>query len=683
MRWSRFFRRKQWDEERAHELEAYLEIETAENLARGMPAEQARQVASRKLGNSTLIREEIYRMNSMAFLETFWQDVRYSLRTLTKARAFTFVVIASLVGPILSENMHEAAEDLSGTPYDSPTIRNSLLQSKLQLSPAGEGLAALRRQFSKPLWILMGIVGLLLLVTCANVANLLLARANARQKEIAVRLTVGAGRWRITRQLLTESVLLAAGGGSLGLLLAFLASKSLVTMMSRANSSEFSLSIKPDATVLGFTLLVSLLTALLFGLLPAWRAARLNATSALVETTRSSGRAGSRSRFGKGLVILQVSVSLMLLIGAGLLTRSLENLKNLYPGFNRENVLLFTIHPMTVGYKDAQAALLFERLLDRIARLPGVRSATFSFYNPLGVFGSTLARIEEPTPHSGKVKEHIGIDVVGPNYFKTLQTPLLFGRDFEAADQAGAPRVAIINETMARGYFGSTNPIGRHVSAPGWYENWFEIVGVVRDVKTHSLREQTPPMVYLPLYQAPEGLATFEVRTAIAPLNMSNAIRSAVKATDSRVPIYDLKTLTERIDNSLVQERLVASLSTVFGLLALILAGVGLYGLMSYAINRRTGEIGIRMALGSTRGQIAGMVLRETLVLVLIGLGIGIPAAIAASRLIKSELYGLKSDDPITILIAITVLVTIAIVAAYLPARRAWSVEPMVALRAE
>lgn len=260
---------------------------------------------------------------------------------------------------------------------------------------------------------------------------------------------------------------------------------------------------------------------------------------------------------------------------------------------------------------------------------------------------------------------------------------MLSGRDFSAADQAGAPKVIIINETMARYYFGDTNPLGRHLSAPGWDTSWFEIVGVVRDVKTRSLREQTTPMVYLPLYQAPEGLATFEVRTAMAPLSVSDAIRRVVKAIDSRLPMYDVKTLNERINDSLIQERLVASRSGLFGGLALILAGVGLYGLMTYTTNRRTGEIGIRMALGATRGQIASMVLRETLQLVLIGLGIGIPAAIAASWLIRSELYGLKSDDPVTLLIAIFVMASIAIFAAYLPARRASLMEPMITLRTE
>ncbi len=322
-------------------------------------------------------------------------------------------------------------------------------------------------------------------------------------------------------------------------------------------------------------------------------------------------------------------------------------------------------------------------LLDKIDAIPGVRSATFSFYSPLGVFGGTTPKIEEATQQSSKEMKSVGIDVVGPNYFKTLQTFLLFGRDFSAADQAGAPRVAIINETMARNYFGATNPIGRHVNAPGWDTNWFEIVGVVQDMKSHSLREQSTPMLYLPLYQAPEGLATFEVRTATTPFSVSNAIRRAIKTIDGRVPMYDIKTLNEQVDDSLVQERLIASLSSLFGVLALLLAGVGLYGIMTYAINRRTGEIGIRMALGATSGQMAGMVLQETVLLILIGLAIGAPVSFAAARLIRSELYGLQPGDPITIAIAGIFMTAIAIFAVYLPARRASRVDPMTALRHE
>ncbi len=899
MRWSRFFHRKHWDGERARELEAYLEIETEENLARGMSPEQARQAARRKLGNSTLIREEIYRMNSIRFFETVWQDVRYGVRTLARSRVFTFVVIASLalgigantaifslidaallkmlpvrnpeqlvefkasnpafgaynafaypafkefrdrnrvfsgvlafyplfmdidievngqggvakgqvvsgdyfstlgVNAILGRTIEPGDEksanpvavisysywrkrfaldpavvgkhvvinnspftiigvtppeffglqpgkpidvstplttiaqlspgfaaagtrdDLLTTPSQSwlsvmgrlkpsvtkqkalanlqPVFRQAIreavagpnapvfrrrfyLASTFRLDSGGQGLAALREKYSKPLWILMAITGLLLLVTCANVANLMLARADARQNEIAVRLTVGASRLRLMRQFLTESVLLALCGGALGLIAAFWACRSLLVLMSQAGA-PLSLSVQPDTTVLGFTLLVSVCTAILFGLAPAWRAARLK-----IENTRIHGRSGSRSMLGKTLIVLQIVVSLMLMIGAGLLVRSLENLKDFDPGFNKENVLLFSAAPVTVGYRDSgyqdnQVVPLYKRLLGRINRIPGVRSATLSFYSPLGrCCGDIMPKTDGSTPPSVKETASVGLDVVGPDYFTTLQTPVLSGRDFTDDDQAGAPKVAIINETMAHDYFGNANPIGRHVNAPGWDPDWRAIVGVTKDAKGRDLRQPPMPMVYLPLYQDPMGSVTFEVRTAINPHSAARAILHAVKATDSRLPVSDVKTLEEQVDQSLIQERLVASLSSLFGVLALLLAAVGLYGLMTYAVNRRTAEIGIRMALGATRLQIAGMILGGTLRLVVIGLLLGIPAGMAASRLIASELYGVKPDDALTILLPSAVMAAIAVLAAWLPARRASRVDPMTALRHE
>lgn len=582
--------------------------------------------------------------------------------------------------PIFHQSMREAVAGLAGLPVDSPGTRQYYRATKVRLESGGQGLAALRQKYSKPLWILMAITGLLLLVTCANVANLMLARANARQKEITVRLTVGAGRLRLMRQLMTESILLTVCGGALGLLTAFWACRSLLFLMSHAGAS-LTLSVRPDTTVLGFTLLVSVCTALLFGLTPAWRASRLK-----IESTRSHGVSGNRSGLGKALIVLQIAVSLVLMIAAGLLVRSLENLKNFYPGFNKDNVLLFSVSPGMVGYKDNQLIALYKRLVDRIERIPGVRSTTLSIYGPLGGgYSSVSPKIE------GAAKQHdleyVGVNVVGPDYFTTLQTPVLAGRDFTGADQTGAPKVAIINETMARDYFGDSNPIGQHVSVPAWTvsSSWLEIVGVMRDKKNHDLRERPAPMIYLPLFQEPlySGGVTFEVRTAIDPHSALRSILQAVKSVDSRLPVSDVKTLNEQVNQSLIQERLVASLSSLFGVLALLLAAVGLYGLMTYAVNRRAGEIGIRMALGARRAQIAGMVLGETLRLVAIGLLIGIPAGIAGSRLIASELYGVKPDDPVTIAIPGAVMACIAVLAAWLPARRASRVDPMAALRHE
>jgi predicted permease len=589
----------------------------------------------------------------------------------TKERA-----LASLE-PIFARTMRESAEGLSGLPFDSPAVRRAFLATKLQLDSGGQGLATLRARFSKPLWIVMAVVALLLIVTCANIANLLLARGNSRQREIAVRLAIGAGRARLIRQLIAESILLGLGGGALGLVLAFWAGRSLLLLMSHSRSPIL-LNVHPDVTVLIFTLSISLLTALLFGMVPALRAARVD--------LRGSGKTNSRSRFGNALVVMQVAVSLVLVIGAGLLTRTLVNLKEFYPGFNQDNVLLFSVNPLMTGYREDQLVSLYERLLDHFKTIPGVRSATFSVHSPLSSgFSSSPLNVQGYKPPSDRELASVGVEAVGPEYFRTIQTAVLLGRDFTAADRAGGPKVAILNKTAAHFYFGEASPIGRRVNMPGYRgdPSWLEIVAVVDDAKYHDLREQAAPMVYIPLFQAPESGVTFEVRTGIDPASAAPALLNAIKATDNRLPVFAVKTLRTQLDDSLVQERLVASLSSAFGALALLLAGVGLYGLMAYAVNRRTNEIGIRMALGARPAEIAGMVLRETLLLVGLGLAIGIPASMIASRLIASELYGLKSSDGTTILLAILLLAGIAALAGYLPARRASRVDPMIALRYE
>jgi predicted permease len=532
----------------------------------------------------------------------------------------------------------------------------------------------------------MAAVALLLLITCANAANLLLARASVRQKEIAVRLTVGAGRLRLVRQLITESALLALTGGALGLLLAFWASRSLLILMSHS-ANPLSLSVRPDSTVLGFTLLASLLTALLFGIVPAWRVVHVDLSPALIESTRSAGRGGGRSRLGKCLVTSQVAVSLVLMIGAGLLARSLQNLKSFYPGFNKDNVLLLSLNPGMVGYKGKEANALYRTLRDRIGVLPGVRVVSFSMDAPLsGSSNGTELKVEGYKPQSGRELTPVSLNIVGPGYFKTLDTPVLLGCDFTSADQADAPKVAIVNETAAHEYFGDTNPLGRRISMPGWVgdPSWFEIVAVVKDARQRDLRQRPMPMAYVPVFQSgvPSGV-TYEIRTAINPATMTTAVLHTITQTDSRLLVFNVRTLSEQMDDSLLEERLVASLSILFGALAVLLACIGLYGLMTYAVNRRTSEIGIRMALGAERAQIARMILRETLLLVTIGLAIGIPASFGASRLIRSELYGLQPGDPITISLAGIFMAAIATFAAYLPARRPSRVDPMIALRYE
>ncbi len=585
--------------------------------------------------------------------------------------------------PVFSQSEREAATGLTGLPFDSPATRQAFLHLRLQLDPASQGLASLRQQFSKPLWVVMAIVGLLLLITCANVANLLLARANAREREIAVRLAVGAGKVRLMRQLMTESLLLGFTGGVLGVGLAIWGSRSLLALMATGRSPVL-LSVHPDLGVLAFALAVSLLTAIVFGTFPAWRAADVNPSQGLTQNTRNPAHFGERYRLGKSLVVAQVAISLMLLIGAGLLTRSLANLNHFYPGFNRDNVLLFSVNPTVIGYKDVVP--LYERMLSRIAIVPGVRSGSLSVHEPLSTnVSDTSVRIQGSVGREGEDLTPVDVEPVGPDYFRTMETPVLYGREFAESDRAGSTKVAIINESAAHHYFGDTNPIGRLLSIPGYRgdADWLQIVGEVRDIKVHDLRESATLMLYVPMLQAPEGGATFEIRTSMDPAYTETAILSEVKAIDARLPVFSVKSLNEQLDNSLVEERLVASLSSAFGLLALLITCVGLYGLLAYTVNRRTGEIGIRMALGAERSRIARMILRETLLLVVCGLAIGVPAAAFVSRLISNQLFGLKPGDPFTLFVSCVVMVGVTAIASYLPARRAASVDPIEALRSE
>jgi predicted permease len=585
--------------------------------------------------------------------------------------------------PVFAQSNRDAAAALIGLPGDSPARRQAGLQCRLRLVPASQGLAVLREQFSRPLWVVMAIVGLLLLITCANVANLLLARANAREREMAVRLAIGAGKGRLMRQLMTESLLLGTSGGMLGVGLAYWGSRSLLALMARGRSPVV-LSVHPDLAVLGFALAVSLLTTLVFGTIPAWRASDVNPSQGLAQLRRNAAGTGERHRLGKSLVVVQVAISLVLVVGAALLARSLANLNGFYPGFNRDNVLLFSVNPPVIGYKDVVP--LYEQMLGRIGAVPGVRSASLSVHEPLSTnVSDSSVKVQGPVPRQGEDLTPVDVEPVGPDYFRTMETPVLEGREFTAGDRAGSPKVAIVNESMARHFFGDSNPIGRQVSIPAYRadESWIEIVGEVRDNKVHDLRESGTLMLYVPMFQAPEGGATFEVRTVMDPASDQTAVLSAVKAIDSRLPVYSVKTLSHQLDDSLVEQRLVASLSGLFGLLALLLTCVGLYGLMAYTVIRRTGEIGIRMALGAERGRIARMILRQSFVLVACGLTIGVPVAAIATHLIASQLFGLQAGDPATFVAACLAMAAVMIMASYLPARHAASVDPMEALRTE
>jgi len=570
----------------------------------------------------------------------------------------------------------------------------------LRVLPADKGLNDLRSEFSKPLFILMTVVALVLLIACSNVANMQLARSTTRHREIAVRLAIGAGRKRLIGQLLTESMLLAATGGALGLLFAFWGTRVLMAFMS-SGRDPVRLSVTPDLRVLGFTAIVSLLTGILFGLSPALRTTRVDLTPALKESGDRSqagvqGRYGLRSGLGRTLVIVQVGLSLLLLVGAGLFVRTLTNLGKVNTGFERHNLLLFGIDPTQDGYRQQRLADFYLELARRIEVLAGVRSVSASNYTMIGGGGSVIrVHILGDAPKPGEKNGGVDawINAVGPHFFETMGMPLVLGRSLNESDTEAAPGVAVVNQEFVRRYLGAGNPLGKRLGSPEDSQTAsIEIVGVVGDAKFNDLRQEIPPTVYRPFLQGASGqipvlgalgAMRFEVRTAGDPIAMVPAVRRVAQAMDPNLALYDVRSQTEQINETLFQERLFARLTGFFGGLALVLGCIGVYGVMAFAVTRRTREIGIRMALGANRGEIVGMVLRETLALVTIGVALGIVATLETSRLVASFLFGLKPNDPLTIAGAALLMVAAAAFAGYVPARRASRVDPMVALRYE
>ncbi|MFY9609121.1 MAG: ABC transporter permease [Blastocatellia bacterium] len=552
----------------------------------------------------------------------------------------------------------------------------------LRASSGSQGLTELRAAYSQPLSILMAIVGFVLLIACANVANLLLARAATRQKEIAVRLAIGAGRWRLVRQLLTESVLLAMLGGAVGVLFAYWGKDLLLTLRPWGGGA-LALDLKVDLRVLGFTFAISLATGLLFGLAPALRVTRVDLTSALKDNARSA-TGGSRSILTKSLIVVQVAMSLVLLVGAGLFVRTLHNLQNVDLGFNRENLLLFSVEPGLNGYERPQMAQLYRRMTERLEAVPGVRSATVSLIPLLSGQAQTRSIVVQGhTPQPG-AEDEAKVNTVGASFFETMEMPILLGRGLSVRDEETAPRVAVINQLMARKYFGDETPLGRRFGFGGPETSGeIEIVGVTRDAKYTDMRSDTQPTVYLPYLQSIPRHATFIVRTSGTASALTASVREAVREVDSNLPLFNVTTQSQQADESLRQERLFAALSSFFGVLALLLACIGLYGVMSYGVARRTNEIGIRLALGASAPRVTRMVMRETMGVVLIGVAIGLGAAVATTRLIAAMLFGLAPTDPVTISFAILLMIGVAALAGYLPARRASKVDPMVALRYE
>jgi len=552
--------------------------------------------------------------------------------------------------------------------------------------PVSRGLDTLRWEFSKPLVILMTVVGLVLLIACANIATLLLARAAARRREIGVRLTLGASRFRLVRQLLTESILLSVIGGAAGFLLAHWGSRALLLLMS-GGAQTAGLEIRPGLAVLGFSAGVSVLTGILFGLAPAMRATRIDVASSLKETATGHWGAGGRLRGGKALVVLQVGLSLLLLVSAGLFLRTLVNLEKQNLGFNPKNLLVFTLDPTKSGYEGPRALDLYENVRTRLRYLPGVQAVTLSGTGLLTNWGGNWPISPEgyqPKPGQGR---NIEAQYVGPDFCRTMDVKLMLGRSIDDRDTASSPKVAVVDESLAHYFFGDSNPVGRRFSEGETFDpkKSMEIVGVVRNFKYLSLRSSNSRSVYLPYTQEEGGVGAmhFEVRSAGDPLTLTTAARGAIREIDPNLALADVKTQTQMMAEALTQERLLAKLCTFFGCLALALAAIGLYGLMAYSVARRTHEIGIRMALGAHRRQILYMVLRQSVVLVAVGTVVGLLAAMATTRLIRSELYGLKPIDPLTFALAVLFMLAVGAFATYLPALRATKVDPMVALRYE
>lgn len=526
----------------------------------------------------------------------------------------------------------------------------------------------------KAVSILSAVVALVLLIVCANVANLLLSRATARQKELSVRLSLGATRVRLIRQLLTESLLLAALGGALGVAVGYWGRSLLPGPPGRVPPMDWH--------VLIFVFAITAVTGIVFGMAPALRATGVNVSTALKEGSRSI--AGSRSLLGKSLLIVQVAISLVLLIGAGLFLRTVENLRTVDVGFNPRNLVLFSVRPGLNEYDAARARALYDEMTTRIRSAPGVRSVALSHVGLLsGGRNSTSIFVQGRSYQPGRQDNGIHRLVVSPGFFETMEMPLLLGRRFTERDHAKAQKVVVINEAATRKYFANENPIGQRFGSSIETTGDLEIVGVLRDARYNSVREPAPPTMYVPYTQHRVLNAVFEVRTAGDPRTAIGGIREAVKQIDPNLPVTDVSTQSEQIERRFSQEKVFARAYALFGGLALLIAAIGLFGLMSYNVSRRTNEIGVRMALGAQRGDVLRLVMNESMLLVFVGIGLGVAAALAAGRLVATLLFGLSPTDAGTMAIAGTVMIAVSALAGYLPARRASRVDPLVALRYE
>ncbi len=566
----------------------------------------------------------------------------------------------------------------------SPYMKQQFLRMSMDVLPASKGRSYLRRQFSKPLLVLMATVTLVLLIACANIANLLIARATSRQKEMAVRLALGSGRRRIIRQLLIESLLLSIGGGVAGLALAIWTDKALLSFLP-PSTSALTVSSTPDWRILGFNLALSVLTGIAFGLVPALQSTRPDVASTLKDQAGAvTGGASTLTR--KSLVVSQIALSLLLLVGAGLFIRSLQNLKDLDPGFRTTNLLAFKVDPTLNGYERERTKIFYQRLKENLETLPGVQMAALAVVAVMeGDEWDQWVTIDSYSPKTGELPDP-HMNFVSTDYFKTMEITLLAGRDFRRTDTVSSPKVCIVNEAFAKKYFGGINAVGHKIGMgidPGTKTD-ITIIGVARSTKYESMRDEIPTEVFRPYQQMDfaTGITAY-VRTAQNPEQIFSSIRKRVHDLDSNLPVFGMITLEKQMEDSLVTERLVALLSTGFGFLATGLAAIGLYGVMAYTVARRTREIGIRMAIGAARKDVLWLVLREVLVLLGIGIAIALPAAWILTQTVRSQLYGIQPADPVSMITATLAIAAVAVLAGYWPARRAMRVDPVCALRYE
>lgn len=546
---------------------------------------------------------------------------------------------------------------------------------ELMLNPGAGGLGSLRRAYSRPLFVLLAMVGLILAITCANIANLLLARASARRREMALRLSLGAGRFRVVRQLLTESVMLASLGGAAGILFAIWGMRSMeLFSMGRQN---FTLNPELNWNVLGVTAALSAVCGLLFGLAPAIRATRPD----VMPTLKGRRGTGTRQRTQHVLVVAQIAASFIILVAAGLFVQTLNKLHSVELGYARENILLFSLNARQAGHQDPEIATFYRDLSRRLESIPGVSSATLS--NASLISAGQAGGAYRGTMRVGAVTiEGASVLAAGPRFLTTMQIPVLAGREFDDRDQPGSTPVAVISERLARTYFEDENPVGRRITFVDENRD-LEIVGVSANLRYGPLKMESPMVVFEAASQSTPDQVTYALRTAGDPLSYVNSVREIVREADSSIPVTNVITQAAEIDRTISREITFASLCTGFAVLALVIACVGIYGTMSYNVARQIGEIGVRMALGAQRGAVVWMVLRRVLILVVLGFAISVPAALGVFQLVQSLLFETQPNDPRTLALAGFILLCAAILAGYAPARRASRIDPLVALRHE